>query len=118
MLITSRRSGRWIIPKGWPIEGLTPARSAAQEAWEEAGVTGKPYEKCIGLFSYQKILGEGLGLPCLVLVYPLKVKSLATEFPEVGQRRRKWFSTNEAASHVQEPELARILRDFDPKSVR
>ncbi|MEN9850080.1 MAG: hypothetical protein RL128_243, partial [Pseudomonadota bacterium] len=40
LLITSRDTGRWVIPKGWPIDGLAPAQTAAREAWEEAGVEG------------------------------------------------------------------------------
>lgn len=118
LLVTSRRSGRWIVPKGWPMHGLTPAASAAQEAWEEAGATGKVYERCLGLYSYNKITGDGAGLPCVAMVYPLRVKSLARDYPERGQRRRKWFSAKRAAACVAEPELARILRDFDPRALR
>lgn len=113
LLVTSRGSGRWIVPKGWPMDGKTPAQSAAQEAWEEAGVTGKPHEQCLGLYSYNKTMGDGAWLPCVVLIYPVRVKSLAANFPERGQRRRKWFTPKKAAARVQEPELARILRDFD-----
>jgi 8-oxo-dGTP pyrophosphatase MutT (NUDIX family) len=113
LLITSRGSGRWIAPKGWPMDGKTPAESAAQEAWEEAGVVGKAHNQCLGLYSYNKTMGQGVGLPCVALVYPVLVKSLVTDFPEKGQRRRKWFSPKKAAARVQEPELARILRDFD-----
>lgn len=118
LLITSRRVGRWIVPKGWPMDGMTPAASAAQEAWEEAGVIGKPQEQCLGLFSYQKVIDDQTDLPCVALVYPVKVKSLASDFPEKGQRRRKWFSPKKAAARVMEPELARILADFDPRVLR
>lgn len=116
LLITSRGSGRWIVPKGWPIDGLTPAESAAQEAWEEAGVTGKAYDRCLGLYSYNKTVG-GAGLPIVTLVYPVRVKSLACNFPEEGQRVRKWYSQKKAASLVAQPELARIIKDFDPKQL-
>ena len=116
LLVTSRGSRRWIIPKGWPMDGRTPAASAMQEAWEEAGVVGKPINTCLGLYSYSKVIGE-TGTPCLVMVYPVRVKSLATDFPEKGQRRRKWFSAKKAAERVAEPELARIIRDFDPKTL-
>lgn len=113
LLITSRGSGRWIAPKGWPMDGKTPAESAAQEAWEEAGVIGRAHDQCLGLYSYNKSLGHGVGLPCVALVYPVLVKSLVTDFPEKGQRLRKWFTPKKAAARVQEPELARILQDFD-----
>lgn len=114
LLITSRRTGRWIVPKGWPIDGLTPAASAAQEAWEEAGVTGQAYDQCLGLYSYSKLVG-GEGLPIVTMIYPVKVESLADTFPEEGQRIRKWFSPKTAANLVAEPELSRIINDFDPR---
>ncbi|MFD3190652.1 NUDIX hydrolase [Sedimentitalea sp. HM32M-2] len=115
LLVTSRRTGRWIVPKGWPMDGMTPAQSAAQEAWEEAGVVGKPIDRCLGLYSYYKVLNAVGGLPCVAMIYPVRVKSLVRDFPERYQRRRKWFSPKKAAARVTEPELARILRDFDPK---
>lgn len=116
LLVTSRGSGRWIVPKGWPMDGKTPAESAAQEAWEEAGVTGVADSRPLGLFSYNKMLDdEDMGLPCVAMVYGIKVKSLARNFPEAGQRTRKWVSRKKAAGMVDEPELSRILRDFDPR---
>lgn len=118
LLITTRRTGRWIIPKGWPIDGLTPADCAAQEAWEEAGVRGQIHDHCLGLFSYNKMMDDDVVLPCVAMVYPLKVKYLENDYPEVGERRRKWVSRKKAAAMVMEPELARILRDFDPRYLK
>jgi len=118
LLITSRRSGRWIVPKGWPMDGMTPAQSALQEAWEEAGVVGKAQDRCLGLYSYNKYVTPKSGVPCVAMVYPVLVKSLKSDFPEAGQRQRKWFSLKKAAARIGEPELARILRDFDPKMLR
>lgn len=116
LLVTSRGSGRWIVPKGWPMDGKTPADSAAREAWEEAGVTGTMHPRPLGLFSYHKIIDDAdAGLPCVVMVYGIKVKSLARTFPESDQRTRKWVTRKKAASMVDEPELSRILRDFDPR---
>ncbi len=117
LLITARGSGRWIVPKGWPIDGMTPAQSAAREAWEEAGVVGKPFDRCLGLYSYSKTLGGVSGMPIVVLVYPVRVKSLAGEYPEAGQRSRKWLSAKKARALVAEPELARIIKDFDPRAM-
>ncbi|MBI6628957.1 NUDIX hydrolase [Pontibaca salina] len=114
LLITTRRSGRWIIPRGWPMDSMTPADSAAQEAWEEAGVIGAPLEHCLGSYFYSKTMARGRTAPCVVMVYPLQVISLAAEYPEAGQRQRKWVSPCKAAEKVNEPELARILRDFNP----
>ncbi|PIE09888.1 MAG: NUDIX hydrolase [Rhodobacterales bacterium] len=118
LLITSRGSGRWIIPKGWPMDEMTPGSAAMQEAWEEAGVVGKFSERCLGLFSYSKVMDKGPNLPCVAMVYPVKVKSLASKFPEAGQRRRKWFSPKKAATKVVEPELRQILKTFDPKLLK
>lgn len=114
LMITSRRSGRWIVPKGWPMPGKTPAQTAATEAWEEAGVHGKVHDQCLGVFSYHKAFTEEDGAPCLAMVYPVKVKALATKYPEAGQRRRKWMSLKKAADKVAEPELAQILKQFKP----
>ena len=118
LLITSRRSRRWIIPKGWPIDGKTPAASAVQEAWEEAGVRGVSDGRCLGLYSYVKLDGDADNVPCVAMVYPVAVQSVEKDFPEVGQRKRKWVSRKQAAKTVDEPELARILADFDPRSIR
>lgn len=117
LLVTSRRSKRWITPKGWPIDGKTPSESALTEAWEEAGVIGKVNPVGVGLFSYQKLVEDKGELPCVAMVYPVKVKSLASKFPEKGQRKRKWFSRKQAAARVTESELAHILRNFDPKEL-
>lgn len=116
LMITSRGSRRWIIPKGWPIDGKTPAASALQEAWEEAGVQGRPDGRCLGLYSYSKIEEGDEDLPCVAMVYAVEVKSLDKKYPEVGQRKRKWVSRKQAARMVDEPELARILQDFDPRA--
>ena len=114
LLITARQSGRWIIPKGWPMDGKTPGESALAEAWEEAGVKGKITGRSLGLFSYHKDIDTKREMPCVAMVYPVKVKSLAKKFPESGQRKRKWFSRKKAASKVSEAELAHILQAFDP----
>ena len=118
LLITSRGSRRWIIPKGWPMHDKTPGESALQEAWEEAGVKGKAYERCLGIYSYNKYIDGKKGLPCVAMVYPIKVKSLEDRFPEKGQRRRKWFTPKKAAVKVTEPELKQILKTFDPKLLK
>ncbi|MEM6594758.1 MAG: NUDIX hydrolase [Pseudomonadota bacterium] len=115
LLVTSRTRRRWIVPKGWPMDGKTASGSAAQEAWEEAGAVGRVDGRPLGIYSYVKETGLDAGMPCVVMVYALKVKSLAKKFPEVGQRKRQWVSRKRAAKLVAEPELARILRDFDPR---
>ncbi len=118
LMITSRGTGRWIIPKGWPMVGMRPAEAAAQEAWEEAGVIGEVSDQCLGLYSYYKTNPSFGTLPCVVNVYPVAAKKLAKKFPEAGQRRRKWFSAKKAAKLVREPELAKIIQSFDPQILR
>ncbi|HKL54507.1 MAG TPA: NUDIX hydrolase [Roseovarius sp.] len=117
LLVTSRGSGRWIIPKGWPMPGRTPTEMVLQEAWEEAGVHGTAHNLALGLYSYTKDMEPDRGLPCLVMVYPVLVKSLAADFPEAGQRRSKWMRRKKAARKVNEPELAHIIRNFEPRKL-
>lgn len=118
LLVTSRGSGRWIVPKGWPMDGITPARVAMTEAWEEAGVEGQALDVCLGMFSYAKVLGPDALLPCVAMLYPVRVRNLATDYPEATMRRRKWFSQKKAAKAVQEPELVQIIKSFDPRKLR
>ncbi len=118
LLITSRRAGRWIVPKGWPMADKTPAASARQEAWEEAGVRGQSSDANLGVYSYGKNIGIGDDLPCVAMLYPVLVKSLAKKFPESGQRRRRWVSRKKAAHLVEEPDLAALILNFDPRTKR
>lgn len=118
LLVTSRGTGRWIIPKGWPIRGLDSPQAALQEAWEEAGVKGEESSASpIGTYEYQKTLNSGLPLTVETLVYPVDVNDLATDFPEAGQRERRWATPSEAANMVDEPELKTILRFLKPSKV-
>lgn len=114
MLITSRDTGRWIIPKGWPLEGMSPAHSAAQEAWEEAGITGAITRKPLGRFRYLKVLGEEDAVECVVHVHAMEVGEEHANWPEKNQRKRQWFLRHEAADLVNEPELRRIVLGFVP----
>ncbi|MDQ2093008.1 NUDIX hydrolase [Rhodalgimonas zhirmunskyi] len=118
LLITSRGTNRWILPKGWPESGMTPGQAALQEAWEEAGVRGRASEISVGVFSYMKKLEKGVQFPCVALVYPIRVKQMADDYPEAGERRRKWFSPKKAAARVSEPDLKHLLLHFDPRGLR
>jgi 8-oxo-dGTP pyrophosphatase MutT (NUDIX family) len=118
LLITSRDTGRWVIPKGWPMGLLPPDIAAAQEAWEEAGVSGQVSDQPLGIYTYDKIVKLGQALPCAVTVYALRVVRLAATFPERKERRRKWFAAAKAARKVAEPELrAMFLRLADDPAV-
>lgn len=114
LLVTTRESKRWIIPKGWPVPGETPAEAAMTEAFEEGGVVGTAFNVCLGLYSYTKEMETGEDLPCAVSVFPVKVKKLKRVYPEAHERRRKWFSLKKAALRVREPELRKIIKHFDP----
>jgi len=110
-MITSRDTGRWIIPKGWPIDGLDGAETALQEAWEEAGVqNAKAEREPIGCYSYDKILKDGSAQPVQTSVYRVRVKDLADNYPEAHERDRSWMSPKAAAKLVDEPELSEMLR--------
>jgi 8-oxo-dGTP pyrophosphatase MutT (NUDIX family) len=110
MLVTSRETRRWIIPKGWPHKGKAPHHSAAREAFEEAGVVGTISRRPVGSFPYEKRLKNGEVLVCEVRVFPLKVSSQRKQWPEKRDRNVKWVSAKEAADTVQEPMLSTIIR--------
>lgn len=114
LLITSRDTGRWIIPKGWPMPGLAPEATAAQEAWEEAGVQGMVNPLCLGRYGYQKCLTPEAHVPCAVAVYGLQVSEMADKFPEVAERQRRWFGQSTAATLVNETDLGRLIGSFVP----
>ena len=117
LLITSRDTGRWVIPKGWPMKDFTDPDAAAQEAFEEAGVRGDVVPEPIGRFGYDKVLSAKRSVPCLVTVYPLRVTQRLTSYPEAAERKRSWVSPRKAAGMVAEPELQALLKAFDPASL-
>jgi 8-oxo-dGTP pyrophosphatase MutT (NUDIX family) len=118
LLVTSRETGRWIIPKGWPIAGLPPEATAAREAWEEAGVRGTPSPRPLGVYAYDKVIDRACApprsLPCVVAVYAVETSGRARDFPESDERRCKWMSRKKAARKVAEPELSALIAAFDP----
>ncbi|MCB1471756.1 MAG: NUDIX hydrolase [Rhodobiaceae bacterium] len=116
MLITSRDTGRWIIPKGWKMRGHEDWDAAALEAFEEAGLEGDVKSTPIGHFSYDKILDGGKSMPCRVAVYRLDVKRWTENWPERGERERLWCLPDEAAERLQEPELKELVRKLARKS--
>jgi 8-oxo-dGTP pyrophosphatase MutT (NUDIX family) len=118
MLLTSRGTQRWVIPKGWPMKGRKPAEAAKQEAYEEAGLVGHIVGKRpIGKFHYSKQLAKGEVL-CEVRVFLFRVEQQLDEWPEKGQRETKWFDANEAADIVEEGGLAEIIYRFSGSYVR
>jgi ADP-ribose pyrophosphatase YjhB (NUDIX family) len=114
LLITSRETKRWVIPKGWPIVNMKSAKSAAQEAFEESGVLGKIAKSPIGAYAYDKRLRNGRLQHVRVTVFALQVDSEAETYPELGQRDKRWLPLAEAATLVEEPELMVVLATFKP----
>lgn len=109
LLISSRGTKRWVIPKGWPMTGRLPFEAAAREAREEAGLVGRIALQPIGFYTYDKWLKTGKLQPCEVDVYPLHVFKERKNWPEKPQRTRRWFAPEDAAEAVREPELQRLI---------
>lgn len=116
LLITSRETKRWVVPRGNPMAGLDPYVSAAHEAFEEAGVTGETHTEPIGSYHYQKRRRKGALVPAEVTLFPLKVTGEATDWPERAERERRWFEPEEAARAVNEGGLQNLIRAFVPPS--
>ena len=112
LLITTRNTRRWIVPKGWPLAGRTPSECAAQEALEEAGVLGEMDQKPLGWFSYDKLRKSGEVLHCKVQVYAMEVARQRRSWAEKAARQTRWCSPQEALSHVSEPGLRQIISKF------
>lgn len=112
MLVTSRETRRWIIPKGWPIEGVEPHNLAALEAMEEAGLLGKVGDKPIGSYHYDKKRGDGSIVNCTVDTFAMEVEQQMPAWPEQDQRKTQWFAPEDAAAQVQEPELRVLIAKF------
>lgn len=110
MLVTSRETRRWVLPKGWCEEGLTPGELAAKEALEEAGLIGAVAEAPTGHYVYGKRLRDGREVPVKVAVHPMRVEGMLEDWPERCERERRWFAPDEAAELVDEAELALLLR--------
>jgi 8-oxo-dGTP pyrophosphatase MutT (NUDIX family) len=108
LLVTSRETGRWIIPKGWTSKRLKDFEAAAREAMQEAGVEGRITTEAIGHYRYVK-REVGSDRPVEVTVYLLAVKKQRKRWPEKSERLRVWFPASEAAAKVDEPELSRLI---------
>jgi 8-oxo-dGTP pyrophosphatase MutT (NUDIX family) len=112
LVITSRETRRWVIPKGWPIKGLSPGMAAAREAYEEAGVEGYASLAEIGAYRYDKRLKSGRLQAVEVGVYSLQVSEERAEWPEMHQREKRWVTQSHAAELVDEPGLKSLILRF------
>ncbi|WP_253201529.1 DUF47 family protein [Sphingomonas quercus] len=114
LLITSRESGRWVIPKGNPLPGLAAHNAAAVEAEEEAGVQGLVCPTPLGSYRYRKRRKNGASLMIDVDVFPLAVHRELPSWKEQGQRKRRWVALAEAARMVEEADLSDLISSFGP----
>lgn len=115
LLVTGRRSGRWLIPKGWPMIGKTLAAAAAQEAFEEAGVEGTIDPEPLGAFHHDKqhvVLG---GMAVKIVVHGLAVQRELATWPESGQRERQWFTARKAVEQIRSSELAALILQIEKR---
>ncbi len=116
LLVTTRGTQRWVVPKGWPWRRHADHDAAAGEAWEEAGVRGRTAPQSIGSFTYDKI-GKSGSRRLEVLVYVLEVTDEADHWPEAQERRRDWFSPQAAIELVTEPGLKSLLQALDTEAI-
>ncbi|MFV0244244.1 MAG: NUDIX hydrolase [Qingshengfaniella sp.] len=118
LVLTSHDTRRWILPKGWPKRGFDAASVALQEAWEEGGVRAPGVRPVpIGRYRYDKRLAGGVPVRTDVDVYAIKVAALEDDYPEAGQRERRWMRPDEAADAVDEPDLKALLRNLPQEVV-
>lgn len=113
LLLTSRETKRWVIPKGWPSAKLTPAQSAAKEALEEAGVEGRISMDAIGTYAYRKRLARSALVKCKVSVFALEVSCQHLKWRERKQREQLWVAPVEAAQLVDERDLSVLLEGLE-----
>lgn len=112
LLITSRETRRWVIPKGWPMKGLKDHKAAAREAEEEAGLVGRIGKDPIGSYTYWKRRSDHFEL-CDVAVYLLVVEGQLKKWREKDERQLQWFSPDDAAERVDEPGLGNLISQLD-----
>jgi 8-oxo-dGTP pyrophosphatase MutT (NUDIX family) len=117
LLVTSRQTRRWVIPKGWPWPDRDDHLAAAEEAREEAGLLGLAHAESIGSYTYRK--GHLAGAVAVrVYVYLLEVSDELVNWPERDQRERAWFELHDAMAKVDEPELRDLMRQAGERYTR
>ena len=111
LLVTSRETKRWVLPKGWPSKKMSDSKAASREALQEAGITGKIERKPFGYYRYRKAL-PGKFKMIDVAVYALWVRKQRQHWPEENERTRVWASLSDAARLVREPGLKKLLNEM------
>jgi hypothetical protein len=112
LLVTSRETRRWIIPKGWPQGGVPPYRAPQPKKLSRRRELSERSAKKIGSYWYDKIIESGATLRCRVRVFPLRVTRQFKKWPEKRQRRTQWHSAAQASRRVGETYLRQIFRSF------
>jgi 8-oxo-dGTP pyrophosphatase MutT (NUDIX family) len=116
MLVTSRGTKRFIVPKGWPMKGKSGREAALTEAHEEAGISGETRKAPLGRYRYWKRLSDAF--VCVeVTVYLLMVNEVSDDWKEAGLRERAWLAPEDAATLIDEPELATLVRTLEQESI-
>jgi 8-oxo-dGTP pyrophosphatase MutT (NUDIX family) len=118
LLITSRNTRRWIVPKGWPLKGCSPPECAALQALEEAGVSGRVQSKPLGVYRYKKIKRSGAAVFCTVQVFGMKVTRQRRKWREKKARDWLWCAPAEAIKHIKEAGLRKIVAKFAGRRLR
>lgn len=109
MLVTSRTTRRFIVPKGWPMKGKSGRKAAMIEAQEEAGVLGKTLKDPAGTYTYWKRLATRF-VRVDVVVYMLAVTEELANWQEAKRRQRAWLAPADAALLIDEPDLSTLVR--------
>ncbi len=117
LLVTTRTTKRWVIPKGWTMDGKADYEAAEIEAFEEAGVQGEIEAEAIGSYGYLKVLRSGKARHVTVLVFSLHVNEVHDEWPEREERQRQWFEKAQALALIGEPELLPVVKAFEARAV-
>lgn len=117
LLVTSRGTRRWILPKGWPLEKASYRKTAGTEAFEEAGIIGTVGKEALGEFISHKGIDSGFKLRTHVIVYPVQVEKQKKAFPERGEREMAWLPVGEAIERCSEPGLKAILSSEKVKTL-
>jgi 8-oxo-dGTP pyrophosphatase MutT (NUDIX family) len=117
LLITSRDTGRWVIPKGWPSKRLSDSKAAAREAKEEAGLSGTLTTQPIGQLAYMKRVPTGIKRVS-VDVFAMFVDREGRRWAEQHERQRQWFGVGAAAAKVRELKLRDLLSQIGERVFR
>lgn len=117
LLVTTRTTKRWLIPKGWTMDGMADYAAAEIEAFEEAGVRGEISPDHVGSYGYLKVLRSGKAKHVDVKVYALRVQTELDDWPERGERQRQWFDKAQALAMIGEPELLPIIAAFEGHTI-